>query len=115
MPQDEFRIFLSAVTSEFGRARDAVAADLRSREALLRVQSDFRQEAGSDTTHEADPLFRRALSIPARFALAPGDQHRDIETFLNNYGRVLGELNRTEAEVHAAVKSMLEGAREPHQ
>jgi tetratricopeptide (TPR) repeat protein len=50
VPQDEFRIFLSAVTSEFGRARDAVAADLRSREALLRVQSDFRQEAGSDTT-----------------------------------------------------------------
>jgi hypothetical protein len=50
MPQDEFRIFLSAVSSEFGKARDAVAADLRSREALLRVQSDFRQEAGSDTT-----------------------------------------------------------------
>jgi hypothetical protein len=48
MPQDEFRIFLSAVTSEFGKARDAVAADLRSRETLLRVQSDFRQ--GSDTT-----------------------------------------------------------------
>jgi tetratricopeptide (TPR) repeat protein len=45
MSQDEFRIFLSAVGSEFGRARDAVAADLRSREALLRVQSDFRQEA----------------------------------------------------------------------
>jgi tetratricopeptide (TPR) repeat protein len=50
MSQDQFRIFLSAVTSEFGKARDAVAADLRSREALLRVQSDFRQEAGSDTT-----------------------------------------------------------------
>jgi tetratricopeptide (TPR) repeat protein len=50
MPQGEFRIFLSAVTTEFGKARDAVAADLRSREALLRVQSDFRQEAGSDTT-----------------------------------------------------------------
>jgi tetratricopeptide (TPR) repeat protein len=50
MSQDEFRIFLSAVSSEFGRTRDAVAADLRSREALLRVQSDFRQEAGSDTT-----------------------------------------------------------------
>ena len=44
MSQDQFRIFLSAVTSEFGRARDAVAADLRSREALLRVQSDFRQK-----------------------------------------------------------------------
>jgi hypothetical protein len=38
MPQDEFRIFLSAVTSEFGRARDALAADLRSREALVQVQ-----------------------------------------------------------------------------
>jgi Domain of unknown function (DUF4062) len=50
MPQDEFRIFLSAVTSEFGRARDAVAADLRSRGLLLRVQSDIRQEAGNDTT-----------------------------------------------------------------
>ena len=41
MLEGEFRIFLSAVTSEFGKARDAVAADLRSREvALLRVQSD---------------------------------------------------------------------------
>jgi hypothetical protein len=50
MPQDKFRIFLSAVTSEFGRARDALAADLRSREALVQVQNDFRQEAGRDTT-----------------------------------------------------------------
>ena len=44
MPPDEFRIFLSAVTSEFGKARDELAADLRSREAQLRVQSDFRQD-----------------------------------------------------------------------
>jgi tetratricopeptide (TPR) repeat protein len=50
MPQDQFRVFLSAVTSEFGRARDALGADLRSREILLRVQSDFRQEWESDTT-----------------------------------------------------------------
>jgi tetratricopeptide (TPR) repeat protein len=45
-----FRVFLSAVTSEFGSARDALAADLRSRDMLVRVQSDFRQEADSDTT-----------------------------------------------------------------
>ena len=45
MAAAEFRIFLSAVTSEFGRARDALAADLRSRGLLVRVQSDFRQEA----------------------------------------------------------------------
>jgi hypothetical protein len=50
MSQDDFRIFLSAVTSEFGRARDAVAADLRACGLTLRVQSEFRQEAGSDTT-----------------------------------------------------------------
>jgi hypothetical protein len=50
MPQDQFRVFLSAVTSEFSEARDALAADLRSRDTLLRVQSDFRQEPGGDTT-----------------------------------------------------------------
>jgi hypothetical protein len=50
MPQDDFRIFLSAVSSEFGRARDAVAADLRARGLTVRVQSDFRQEPGRDTT-----------------------------------------------------------------
>jgi Domain of unknown function (DUF4062) len=46
----EFRLFLSAVSSEFGQARDTLAASLRSRDMLIRVQSDFRQEAGSDTT-----------------------------------------------------------------
>jgi len=50
MAAGEFRIFISAVTSEFGKARDALAADLRSRDTLVRVQSDFRQETGSDTT-----------------------------------------------------------------
>ena len=45
-----FRVFLSAVTSKFGPARDALAADLRSRDTLVRVQGDFRQEAESDTT-----------------------------------------------------------------
>ena len=46
----DFRVFLSAVTSEFGSARDTLAASLRSRDLLLRVQSDFRQEAAADTT-----------------------------------------------------------------
>ena len=50
MATGEFRIFISAVTSEFRKARDALASDLRSRDTLVRVQSDFRQEAGSDTT-----------------------------------------------------------------
>jgi len=49
MAQDEFRIFLSAVSSEFGKARDAIANDLGSRDLLLRVQRSFRQEDSADT------------------------------------------------------------------
>ena len=45
-----FRVFLSAVSSEFGSARDALGASLRSRGLSVRVQSDFRQERESDTT-----------------------------------------------------------------
>jgi tetratricopeptide (TPR) repeat protein len=45
----EFRVFLSAVTSEFGAARDAVANDLQARDLQLRVQRSFRQEPGADT------------------------------------------------------------------
>ena len=45
----EFRVFLSAVTSEFGTARDAVPNDLQARELQLRVQRSFRQEPGADT------------------------------------------------------------------
>jgi tetratricopeptide (TPR) repeat protein len=45
----DFRVFLSAVTSEFGAVRDAVANDLQARDLQLRVQRSFRQEAGSDT------------------------------------------------------------------
>src|SRR5215472_11372677 len=48
MPAD-FRVFLSAVTSEFGSARDAVANDLQTRDLQLRVQRSFRQEPGADT------------------------------------------------------------------
>jgi hypothetical protein len=43
-PKNLFMVPSLAVTSEFGKARDEVAADLRSPEALLRVQSDFRQD-----------------------------------------------------------------------
>jgi len=43
------RVFLSAVTSEFGTARDAVANDLQARRLELRVQRSFRQEPGADT------------------------------------------------------------------
>src|SRR5215472_3584237 len=48
MAQD-FRVFLSAVTSEFGKARDAIANDLQARDLQLRVQRNFGQEPGADT------------------------------------------------------------------
>ena len=50
MANGEFRIFISAVTSEFGAARDDIAADLGAREILVRVQRSFRQEADAHTT-----------------------------------------------------------------
>jgi tetratricopeptide (TPR) repeat protein len=43
------RIFISAVTSEFGKARDALATDLRARGHEVTVQSDFKQSPDSET------------------------------------------------------------------
>ena len=66
----EFRVFLSAVTSEFGAARNAVANDLQARGLKLRVQRSFRQEPGADT------LLRLAkeLQVPAD-ALVPSEKY----------------------------------------
>jgi hypothetical protein len=44
-----FRVFLSAVTSELGLARDAVANDLQARDLQWRVQRSFRHMPGADT------------------------------------------------------------------
>jgi hypothetical protein len=44
-----FRVFLSAVTSELGLARDAVANDLQARDLQLRVQRSFHHMPGADT------------------------------------------------------------------
>ena len=43
------RIFISAVTSEFGKARDGLAADLRARGHEVTIQSDFKQSPDSET------------------------------------------------------------------
>ena len=45
-----FRVFLSAVSSEFAAVRAAIASDLRSRGLEVKFQDDFRQEADADTT-----------------------------------------------------------------
>ncbi len=43
------RIFISAVTSEFGKARDAIRSDFRARGHDVVVQSDFKQSPDSET------------------------------------------------------------------
>ena len=48
--------------SPFGKARDAIGADLRSRDTLVRVQSDFRQERESETTLKKLPDYIRDCS-----------------------------------------------------
>jgi tetratricopeptide (TPR) repeat protein len=45
-----FRVFISAVSSEFETARGEIASDLRSRGIEVKFQEDFRQEADADTT-----------------------------------------------------------------
>jgi tetratricopeptide (TPR) repeat protein len=44
------KLFVSAVSSEFGSARSQIASDLRARGITVKVQDDFRQEAGAETT-----------------------------------------------------------------
>jgi hypothetical protein len=48
MPEDRLKIFISAVTSEFVEARDAIASDLRARGHVVHVQSDFKQSPDSE-------------------------------------------------------------------
>jgi tetratricopeptide (TPR) repeat protein len=49
MSHEPLRIFISAVTSEFGKARDAVASDLRARGHTVHIQRDFRQGPDGQT------------------------------------------------------------------
>ena len=49
MPQERLHIFISAVTNEFGKVRDALAADLRTRGHTVTVESDFNQRPDSET------------------------------------------------------------------
>lgn len=78
-----FRVFISAVSSEFGEARSLVTSDLRARGIEVKVQEDFRQEADSDTTlaklHELIKdcyavvcvVGRRSGSVPPPAAAQP--------------------------------------------
>lgn len=49
MARESLKIFISAVTSEFGKVRDELAADLRARGHEIVVQSDFTLSPDSET------------------------------------------------------------------
>jgi tetratricopeptide (TPR) repeat protein len=57
-----YRVFLSAVTSEFGAARNEIASDLTARGLTVKVQRDFRQEATSETTLQKLDLYIRGCN-----------------------------------------------------
>jgi len=123
MPQDEFRIFLSAVSSATGLNNLALLV-----RALAIMEASYGPDHPSVATglnnlaelpqatnrlSEAEPLCRRALAILARFTLATGHQHPNLETAHFNYIRVLRELGRSKSEIVAAVKSVLENGPQP--
>lgn len=47
---EDFRVFISGVTGEFGQVREAIAAALRRRGMVVKEQKDFRPEPFSATT-----------------------------------------------------------------
>ncbi len=66
------RVFISAVSSEFGPARDAIAADLRARGVFVRVQSDFRQEAADTLLRKLHDYVRDCGRVVCVIGAAPG-------------------------------------------
>jgi hypothetical protein len=50
MMAEDFCVFVSGVSSEFGKAREAIAAALRTRGMVVKEQKDFRAEPLSPTT-----------------------------------------------------------------
>jgi hypothetical protein len=61
---DEFRVFLSAVSSEFGQARDALTDDFGARDVLVRVQEQFLPERRIHTLLEGlDGYIRTCTAV----------------------------------------------------
>jgi hypothetical protein len=74
VPTRRFDAFVSAVTSECGLARDAVAAELRKLDLHVAVQSDFTQLSPSLSralSPSLSPVVPRTLLLPPFLPLAP--------------------------------------------
>jgi len=73
-------VFVSAVTSEFGRARDLVASDLRAKGFDVTFQQDFRQSGESSTTLTMlDDYIRECKAVVCIIGARSGSVPSDAE------------------------------------
>ena len=73
MADSGFRVFSSAVTSEFGRARDALANDLQSHDVIVRVQRSFRYDGEAETLlHKLRNYIERCDVVPCLIGARSG-------------------------------------------
>jgi tetratricopeptide (TPR) repeat protein len=93
-----FRRALAIAEKSYGPDHPEVATDLNNLAGLLRATNRLR---------EAEPLYQRALGILVHFTRATGHQHPNFEATRANYVQALTELGRSEAEIEAALRSVL--------
>jgi tetratricopeptide (TPR) repeat protein len=98
-----FRRALAIDEVSYGPDHPEVAGDLNNLAGFLRA---------TNRLSDAVPMYRRALAILVQLARATGHQHPKFELVLRNYVQALRELGRTKAEIDAALKSIMEDARE---
>jgi tetratricopeptide (TPR) repeat protein len=100
-----YRRALVIFEKSYGPGHPKVASGLSNLAALLQ---------DTNRLSEAEPMYRRGLGILARFTLTTGHQHPNLDTVCSNYAQALRESGRTDAEIDAALNSILEEAgREP--
>jgi len=58
---------------------------------------------------EAEPLMRRALALAVDFHRRTGHQDPSLNLRTENYRQLLATLGRSETEIDAAVRQVLDG------
>jgi tetratricopeptide (TPR) repeat protein len=93
-----YRRALAISEKSYGPDHPEVARDLNNLAVLLRA---------TNRLGEAEPLYRRAVRVLTQFTGATGHQHPNLEAVRTNYVRALTALGRSEAEIEAALRSVL--------
>jgi Tetratricopeptide repeat len=93
-----YRRALAIDETSFGPDHLSVARGLNNLAGLLR---------DTNRLSEVEPLHRRAIGILTQFTRAAGHPHPHLQAFQGNYIQSLTALGRSEAEVEAALRSVL--------